>query len=342
MNETTKIGFFAREGSFSDRWISYCKDKGISYLLLNPFSFDFLEKARKLKAFLWHWPHLDPKYMLIAKHLTIAMEKLGILVFPDFNTVWHFDDKIAQKYLLESINAPFPRTWVFFDKGEALEWIHQAEYPLVFKLHTGAGSQNVRLVNNKKDAEKLCHIAFGKGFQPYPSYFADSKTKIRKIRSLKTFLVKLSRMPRMLSLSKNYRSELALCKGYIYFQEFLPNNDFDIRITIIGSRAFGFIRYNRPGDFRASGSGNIDYDLNKIDPKCIKLAFELSNKIKAQSLAYDFLKDMDGNYKVVEISYCYQNIAVYNCPGHWDNELKWHSGHLWPEYAILEDILAKI
>ena len=44
-------------------------------------------------------------------------------------------------------------------------------------------------------------------------------------------------------------------KDYVYFQKFLPNNKYDIRIVVIGDRAFGFIRYNRENDFRASGSG---------------------------------------------------------------------------------------
>ena len=37
----------------------------------------------------------------------------------------------------------------------------------------------------------------------------------------------------------------------MYFQEFLPGNAFDTRITAIGNRAFGFLRENRPRDFRA-------------------------------------------------------------------------------------------
>lgn len=31
----------------------------------------------------------------------------------------------------------------------------------------------------------------------------------------------------------------------------------DTRVTVIGHCAFGYRRYNRPGDFRASGSGRL-------------------------------------------------------------------------------------
>ena len=37
-------------------------------------------------------------------------------------------------------------------------------------------------------------------------------------------------------------------KGYVYFQEFIPDNAFDIRIIVCGKRAFGIKRLERfPG-----------------------------------------------------------------------------------------------
>lgn len=51
-------------------------------------------------------------------------------------------------------------------------------------------------------------------------------------------------------------------KKYILFQEYLPDNEFDTRVTVIGNRAFAFRRFNRKKDFKASGSGEIDYDIS--------------------------------------------------------------------------------
>jgi hypothetical protein len=41
----------------------------------------------------------------------------------------HFDDKIAQKYLLEAVEAPLAPSYVFFHKEDALGWISQATFP---------------------------------------------------------------------------------------------------------------------------------------------------------------------------------------------------------------------
>jgi len=84
------------------------------------------------------------------------------------------------------------------------------------------------------------------------------------------------------------------------------------------------------------------YDLKRIDTRCIEIAFETAEKIKTQSLAFDFIFDQKNNPKIVEISYCYQSKAVYNCSGYWDREMNWHAGHVWPEDAILIDLLEAI
>ena len=45
---------------------------------------------------------------------------------------------------------------------------------------------------------------------------------------------------------------------------------------------------------------------------------------------------------VGEISYTYASWAVHECPGHWDKELRWHPGTMWPEEAQAADFLARL
>lgn len=128
-------------------------------------------------------------------------------------------------------------------------------------------------------------------------------------------------------------------KNYVLFQKFLPSNNCDTRVTVIGNRAFSFRRIVRDNDFRASGSGLIDYDTTKIDPRCLKIALEVSKVMGFQSRAYYFLINEEGEPEFCEISYAYVSSAVHNCPGYWDRELNWHEGHYWPEHLYLMDAL---
>jgi glutathione synthase/RimK-type ligase-like ATP-grasp enzyme len=131
-------------------------------------------------------------------------------------------------------------------------------------------------------------------------------------------------------------------RGYLYFQEFMEANSFDTRVTVIGNRAFAFTRENRPGDFRASGSGRLCYDAAKIDLRCVQIALQTARRLRTQSLAFDFLFNAKGEPVIGEVSYCYMAGAVHDCPGHWDDKLNWHEGSIWPQDAILQDVCAAV
>src|SRR5690606_32059203 len=112
-----------------------------------------------------------------------------------------------------------------------------------------------------------------------------------------------------------------LQKGYLLVQEVLDENAVDTRITVIGDRAFGFRRFNRPDDFRASGSGRIDWDQAPIAEDGVRLAFQVARTLGTQSVAVDVLR-RGGQPVINEISYYYEGWAIADCPGHWKLPLR--------------------
>jgi glutathione synthase/RimK-type ligase-like ATP-grasp enzyme len=269
----------------------------------------------------------------------MAAEAMGIAVFPNTTTCWHFDDKVAQKYLLEAVGAPLVPTYVFYELRKALQWIDGAMFPKVFKLRRGAGSLNVRLVRHAQEARTLAKQAFTGGFQPVANYRQDARKRFRTIYQWRDLLGVVKRLPRTLAGIRRLNRALGRERGYAYFQDFIPDNQFDTRVTIIGNRAFAYTRNVRPGDFRASGSGDIVYDVQRIHLQCVQIAFEVTRKVGSQSMAFDFVLAANQRPMIVEVSYCYIPALVYQCPGHWDDQLTWHQGHMWPQDAILIDLL---
>jgi glutathione synthase/RimK-type ligase-like ATP-grasp enzyme len=336
------IGIHDRPASFSDRWIHYCMEKKISFRRLDCLATDVVAQCEGLDGLLWHWPHGDPAHLLVARQAIASLEARGLVVFPNVATCWHYDDKVAQKYLLEAIGAPLIPTWVFTSKVDAMQWIEAAMWPKVFKLRCGAGSSNVRLVRSRSEASALCRQAFGRGFPAVAGYLTDMQTRLRKIKNAHEFWARLAPAPRTLLKVLAVRRQMHREQGYVYFQEFLPDNAFDNRITIIGDRAFGFLRANRPNDFRASGSGSIVYAPEKLDKRCVAIAFRVADRLGTQSLAFDFLFNPQHEPMIGEISYCYMPSAVHACEGQWDHQGAWHAGHIRPEDAILEDLLATV
>jgi len=340
-----KIAIHDRVSSFSKRWIEYCQQNGISFQIVDCHATNIIDSLSDVDVLLWHFNHRSFEDTLIAKHVLRAVELSGKKVFPDSNTCWHFDNKIAQKYVLESIKAPCVPTDVFVNKKAALEWIQKADYPLVFKLSKGAGSYSVQLVRSRANAEKLVKKAFGSGFKPLGRYVSEMGISFKNTsHQRKIYLLKKAyKIPRFLRESHVINKMIGRERGYVYFQKFIPENKFDTRITVInGNCAFGFTRNVRPNDFRASGSGSINYDLKLIEPDAIKLSFDVAKKLKAQSIAFDFVRDSKGCFWITEISYGFDSRCVHQCSGYWDDQLIWHEGHKWPEDLIISDMIEQV
>lgn len=319
-----KIAIHNSPGYFSDRWIEYAQAHNIHYKLVNCYHSDIVSQLADCDALMWHHSHDNYKDVLFAKQLLFSVEKSGKKVFPDFNTCWHFDDKVGQKYLLESVGAPLVPSYVFYTKEEASAWANSTTYPKVFKLRGGAGSANVRLVKTKKQALQLIKKSFGRGF-PQFNRLAYLKERYRRFKEGKdSFLGVCKGLGRLFiptEFSKMHPPE----KGYVYFQDFIENEGYDIRVVVVGGKAVALKRLVRSNDFRASGSGNLIFENDKIDKRFIKLAFDLSKKIKSQSAAFDFIKDLNANIYVVEISYCFPMLNFLDASdGFWTADMVWH------------------
>ncbi|MPM40989.1 hypothetical protein SDC9_87638 [bioreactor metagenome] len=334
------IAIHHRPGNFSERWITYCNKKGIPYKLVNCYDSDIIKQLENCDALMWHHSHIYYKDVLFAKQLLYSLKQAGIKVFPNFNTNWHFDDKIGQKYLLEAIDAPLVPSYVFYDKKTAIEWAFNTTYPKVFKLRGGAGSQNVSLIKNKKEALRIINGAFGKGFSQY-NRLENFKEKYRRYRIGKETLWGVMKGIARLFIATEFAKMNNRDKGYVYFQEFIPENNYDTRIIIVGDKAFGITRGVRENDFRASGSGNITYDKEKINIEMVKIAFDVNRKINSQSIAYDFILDGDKPL-IVEISYGYAIEAYDPCPGYWDTSLSWHEGQFNPQEWMIENLINEL
>lgn len=338
-----KIAIHEHPGRFTDRWIIYCKENGIDFKKVNCYDTEIIRQLGDCDGLMWHWNQDDYEARLFAHQLTHSLTTKGMKVFPNTNTSWHYNDKVGQKYLLEAIGAPLVKSYVFYSEKEALDWIEKTTYPKVFKLRGGAESVNVQLVKTKQKARRLTRKAFHRGFLPI-NRFSSFKNRIWNLRKnkdlagVKKVIVGFARLfiPTKIERFSNKQ------KGYIYFQDFIPERKYDTRLFVIGDRCFGVRRKCRKGDFRASGSGLCEYDPSLIERECILTGFETAKKLKLQSVAFDLVMD-DNIAKILEISYCFpMGPIVDKCPGYWDADLNWHDKKVNPQYFIIEDFVNEL
>lgn len=335
------LAIHTNSGPFAKEWVRYCVEKRIPFKEVDCFAADIIEQVRGCQALFWHWEHHDNSAALFARQLIASVEKMGVSVFPDTATCWHYDDKVGQKYLLEATGAPLIPSHVFYEMDEALDWIEQAKLPLVWKLRGGAGSENVRLVETKNHARMIIRRSFRRGWAA-PRWHAVNERlwQFRRDRTFRSFVGIGRGLVRTVVPHKKNRGR-PVERGYVLFQDFVPENRFDIRVVVIGENAFGLKRMVRTGDFRASGSGAIIYDAASIPEACIRTAFDVTRALHSQSCAFDFVLSGD-EWLIVEISYAISAEAYRGCPGVWDSQLRWHAVPVTPERFMIETLLDEL
>lgn len=339
-----KIAIHHRKGSFSERWIEYLKEENIPYVVLNAFDNDIVSQMKKnqITHFMWHFDQNHFDDMLQARVLFNAIRKIGIKTFPNEDSYWHFDDKVAQKYLLEALDVPLVKADVFYHKKEAEEYLEKTDFPKVFKLKGGAGAINVKLVKTKVHARKIVNRAFGRGFSAYDSWtvFTDTIERFWRHKNLHNFFRIIKWGFKGIFVDKQYKV-FPKQREYVYFQEFIPNLHYDIRLITIGEKCFYLKRSTRDNDFRASGSGRLEFAPSGFNLKAVDIAFETAQKLNMPCVAYDFIFNSDNDPLLVEISYGFQPYIYDKCLGFYDKNLNWHEAQVNLEYEIIGNFLKK-
>ncbi|ALR30027.1 MULTISPECIES: RimK family alpha-L-glutamate ligase [Chryseobacterium] len=340
-----KIGIHHRKGSFSDRWIEFLEQKNIPYVILNAFDNDIIKqiKENKVTHFMWHFNQNYFEDMLHARTLFRAISQVGIKTFPNEDSYWHFDDKVAQKYLLEALDIPLVKADVFYHRNEAEKYIENASFPKVFKLKGGAGSINVKLVKTKEQARRIVNQAFGGGFNAFDSkaIFKDTIERFSRQKSLHNFLRIIKWGFKGIFVDQQYKV-FPKQKNYIYFQEFIPDLKYDIRLIVIGNKCYFLKRNTRDNDFRASGSGMLEFAPGKFNLEAVNIAFKAAKKLNMLCVAYDFIFDANDQPLVVEISYGFQPYVYDRCLGFYDQNLHWTETQVNLEYEIINNFLNEI
>jgi len=237
--------------------------------------------------------------------------RLGKRCYPSADQVLLYENKSLEAFISAAGDLPFAKTYVSHGRADALALVEQARYPLVSKVNYSAGSMGVELVPDAAKARRIVRQSF-------------------------------SRTGRRLYVP--WRRQ----KGYVYFQEFVPNDGFDIRVILAGDRAFGYYRRVPRGDFRASGMNTVE--RRALPEEAIRVALEVRKRVRSPQLVVDMVHGPDGRYTIIEFSIiCLMDrtdeLQVDGVPGAYvigeNGEIRFEPGRCWiHEWALREFLLA--
>lgn len=322
-------------------WINYCKENNIEYELVDLLRGDAIKILQNFDVLLWHFGQYHHAEMLEARSIMYSAKRMGLKLFPDFDDAWHFDDKVAEMYYLQAVGAPIPESRVYYNKEDVIKDLETGDlhFPLVGKLRTGSGSHNVKLLKSKHELIRYATKMFSSGFNPAPSLLYKTTSNIRSSHNKQQFLYKLKRAPeflRTLAGAKHFPHE----KDYVYLQQFIPNDGYDMKVVVVGNKCSYLVRPIRSHDFRASGGGEVFFDKKFFNKQVIESAFKVSEALHFQCMGYDYVVNNEtGEGKIVEMSYGFSHLAIMASGGYYDRNLEWHESPLNAPYEILNNII---
>ncbi len=310
--------------SWNRPWIEYCENNGITFIKIDPLDHELINSIRKVDILLWHLNGFEFQEMLIAKSVIQVAEEIGIKVFPSSRSSWFFDDKISEFLALKAIGAPIPNTEIFLNKEKAKEWVNNIEFkPVIAKLRNGSGSHNIVLLKSRRKAIRYIKKMFNNGLNSSPSLLFKASSNIRSSNSKEVFLSRFKKIPdflRNLKSAKSYPRE----KGYVFFQELVPNDGFDLKIITVGKKVGVFGRSIRKNDFRASGGGSVIHDKEIIPNNVINSALETSGKLGVECMGYDYVIDKNnGIGKIIEMSFGFSYELLLEADGYFNESGEW-------------------
>lgn len=248
------------------RWTKYARffeNNGIDYEFYDINQSDWLEKARHYDAVIGLFSNAPSWLDQFRKKIHFLETYLRIPCYPNSRHVQLYEDKKLEADFCELYGFPFAKTFVFYDLKEALEFSRNAAYPLISKIDPSSGSIGVEKVKNQQQARRIIRQAFSQ-------------------QGRKTHLLYMHQ------------------KDYVYFQEYIPNDGYDIRVEVVGDYAYGYLRKAPQGDFRASGMNQVVH--GHLPREAVLIARKLYKAVESPMLAVDFVHGLDGRYTIIEFS----------------------------------------
>lgn len=310
---------------WTHRFIEYCTEEKIPYEVLDCYKSSIVSELNKYSALVWQYDNDVVADILEARNVLQVASNLGLETFPYPEMNWHFDDKIAETYALQAVGAPIPESWVFYLQDECEAWINNsATFPLVAKLRCGSGSNNVIKLNNKIEAIHYTRRMFSKGYDPAPSLRYKALSKLKSSKNLGMIIKRIKKIPEFLN-TRRHAKMMPIEKGYCYFQKFIPNNGYDLKVVVIGDKITFCSRNVRKHDFRASGGGDISYERVLLTDNVIDAAFMAADKLNMFCVGFDFVvNNTTGQGTIIEMCYCFDWEVQRNLGAYVDRNHVWH------------------
>ena len=316
VKDIDNYGKYIQKRSHWPKYERFLINNDIQYEFFDIHRSDWIEKVKKFNLIIFRPDNSPSKLQEAKSKINFIEQYLDIKCFPSSSEIWAYEDKVRANYLYKYFDIPHIKTFITNNKNEAFNYINNSTFPLVSKITCGSISRGVQLIKTKRQANKLIKRIFAEGSK---TYWAEYKQK-----------------------------------DYIYFQEFIKDATYDLRIIVVDNKVMGYYRLSSDHDFRASGSGIWQLKVYELPIEAMRIAITLKEALKSTVLAVDMIKpEHSDNFLVIESSVFfdvdyYDELIVNNVAGyyHWniindDMVFEFKPGKFWIQELIAKELIMK-
>jgi hypothetical protein len=283
---TPIVGIHDDRQDWGQVYATICGRLGVEYQLFDMLSDRWLDACASSSVVFFKCTMYPDNIRILKERQHLLKYHLDRATFPNVEAFWHFNSKAVQRDLFELAGMRHPKTMVLGAPEDVASVEERFPAQFVWKDSGGAGSSRVGMSKNTPISRLLLRSALLDSI-PY----------------------------RLQNVAARRVGFFPAGGGQKIAQEFIDGCEHDIRVTTVGTEyAYVFRRRNRKDDFRASGSGMLEYEWQDGYWEAMTLCLEMSRKMSFSNMAYDLIRTPAGEVYCVEFSCFYDEGALLRCP----------------------------
>lgn len=264
-NSPVLLGIIYEPYQYHQYFVTAALEMQLSFDVINIYTNDWWEKinGESYDGFLV-WPNgVNESFKSVYdSRIKLITDILKKPVFPEYNAIWLYENKIRTRDWLNANGFPTLPTYIYFQRQEALDHLLTHSLPVVIKTNIGASGKGVYIVNSVAKFKKLIKQCFKSG------------------------------------LRSEWAGPYAESRGYAFLQDFIPDIE-EWRMVRIGDSYFGHQKLRAENSGKHSGSLNKGWRRPTYD--MLKLLHDITEKGGFRSMNVDMFKTKDGNLYVNEL-----------------------------------------
>lgn len=160
------LGIIKEFTRIHSHYIAACRELGVPYKVLDisgPNWLDVINNSHCDAFLVRPSGELTIWKQMFDERLKVITQTLGKTIFPSYDSIWFYESKRRMQYWLAAHNIPHPRTWIFYDRHDALSFADAVPLPVVFKTDFGSGSKGVQVFRQRVALPRWINRCFKKG-----------------------------------------------------------------------------------------------------------------------------------------------------------------------------------